>query len=163
MYRKHGFGLESSCLVVALVALTGCGGGEPAADDMAEEAPAMEEAAPAMPEAAAVDAGVLGADPAAYEGQTIRLNGVMAASMVGMGAVFIELPTDPAPTPFLVRTDSPPAVGAMFDVVGTVTPITTAAVDEWVSAGEITENDRLVVEFATHYLEGESVESSDGM
>ncbi len=163
MYRKHGFGLGSSCLVVALVALTGCGGDEPAADDMAEEAPAMEEAAPAMPEAAVVDAGALGADPSAYEGQTIRLNGVMAASMVGMGAVFIELPTDPAPTAFLVRTDSPPAVGAMFDVVGTVTPITTAAVDEWVSAGEITENDRLVVEFATHYLEGESVESSDGM
>lgn len=162
-YWRHGLRLTSSCLVVALVALTGCGGGEPAADDMAEDTPAMEEAAPAMPEAAVVDAGALGVDPAAYEGQMIRLNGMMAASVVGTGAVFVELPTDPAPTAFLVRSDSPPAAGAMFDVVGTVTAITTTAVDEWVSAGEITENDRLVVEFNTHYLEAEAVESSDGM
>lgn len=162
-YWRHGLRLTSSCLVVALVALTGCGGGEPAADDMTEDAPAMEEAASEMPEAAVVDAGALGADPAAYEGQMIRLNGMMAASVVGTGAVFVELPTDPAPTAFLVRSDSPPAAGAMFDVVGTVTAITAAAVDEWVSAGEITENDRLVVEFNTHYLEAESVESHDGM
>lgn len=161
-YWNLGFKLTSSCLVLTLVALTGCGGGEPAADDMAEE-PAMEETAAEMPEATMVDAAALGADPAAYEGQMVRLNGVTAASMIGASAVFVELPTDPAPTAFLVRTDSPPAAGSMFDVVGTVTAITTATVDEWVSSGAISENDRMVVEFATHYLEATSVESSDGM
>ena len=163
-YWKRGLRLTSSCLVLTLVALTGCGGGEPAADDMAEGAPAMEDAAaPAMPEAPVVDASALATDPAAYEGQMVRLDGMMATSMIGTNAVFIELPTEPAPTPFLVRADSPPAVGSMFDVVGTVTAVTTAAVDEWVSSGAIAENDRMVVEFATHYLDAAAVQSSDGM
>ena len=147
-------------LGLALVGLMACGGGEPAEEEVVEEAPEAP-AAPAMPEATVVEGAAL-ANPAAYNGQTIRVNGLQVNSQVGNSAVFVNLPTSPAPTPFLIHFASPPvpAAGRTIDVVGTVTPVTPELVDGWVSSGAITENDRLMVEFASHYLESQAVQAA---
>ena len=145
-------------LGLALVGLVGCGGGEPAEEEMVEEAP---EAAPAptMPDAPVLDATELQTNAAAHEGQTVRLNNMMVQSAVGTNAVWVELPNK---NPFLVRTDNPPSAGAHVDVVGEVRPVNEALVNEWVSSGAITENDKLVVEFATHYIDAQAVEPTAG-
>jgi hypothetical protein len=146
-------------LVFGLVGVVACGGGEPA-EEGAEEAPAAP-AAPTLPEAPVVSATEL-ANPAAHEGMAVRVNGLMVNSAVGTSAVFVNLPTTPAPTPFLVHFGAPPvpAAGRSFDVVGTIRPITPDVVNGWIASGAITENDRLMVEFATHYLESQAVQAA---
>jgi hypothetical protein len=145
-----------SLLGMALVGLTACGGGEPADEEVVEEAPA-EAAAAAMPEAAVLDPTELQTNAAAHEGMTVRLNGMNVQSAVGTNAVWVELPNR---NPFLVHVATPPvpAAGRSIDIVGTVQPITPEVVNGWVSSGAITENDRLVVEFATHYIEAQAVQ-----
>jgi hypothetical protein len=142
---------------LALVGLMACGGGEPAEEEVVEEAP---PAAPAMPEATVIQATELATNPQAHEGMTVRVNALMVKSPVGNSAVFVDLPTTPAPTPFLVYFLAPPipAAGRSVDIVGTVKPVTPEVVSGWVTAGTITENDRLVVEFASHYLESQSIQ-----
>jgi hypothetical protein len=146
-------------LVFGLVGVAACGGGEPAEEEVMEEAP--QAAAPTMPEAPVIQASEL-ANASAHEGMTVRVNGLQVSSAVGTSAVFVNLPTSPAPTPFLVHFSAPPvpAAGRTFDVVGTVTPITPEVVDGWISSGAITENDRLMVEFATHYIESQAVQAA---
>src|SRR5687768_14190245 len=143
-------------LSFAVVGLVACGGAE-TEEEIVEEAPEAP-AAPAMPEATVVQGGTLGTNFPAYEGQTVRLNGLRVTAMVGTSAVFVELPTTPQPTQFLVHSTTPPAVGSTVDVVGTVTPITPQVVDGWLSSNAITENDRALVEFSTHYLEAQAVQ-----
>jgi hypothetical protein len=159
-YWMHGRRSASLFLGLALVGLVACGGGEPAVEEVVEEAP---PAAPAMPEATVVDLAEFGTNPGGYEGTPVRLNAVPVTSVLGTNAVWVELPTTPAVTPFLVHTATPPAANTRVDIVGTVTAVTPAAVDEWVNSGVISENDRLVVEFATHYLEAEAIQPSSGM
>ena len=144
-------------LVFGLVGLAACGGGEPA-EEVADGAPEAS-AAPTMPEAPVIAAAEL-ANASAHEGMAVRVNGLLVSSAVGTSAVFVNLPTSPAPTPFLVHFAAPPvpAAGRSFDVVGTVTPVTPEVVEGWISSGAITENDRLMVEFATHYLESQAVQ-----
>jgi hypothetical protein len=145
---------------LALVGVMACGGGEPAEEEPAAEAAPEAPAAPTMPEATVVEAAQLATGAAALEGQTVRVNGLAVNSQVGTSAVFVNLPTSPAPTPFLIHFSAPPvpAAGRSIDVVGTVTPVTPELVNGWVSSGAITENDRLMVEFASHYLESQAVQ-----
>jgi hypothetical protein len=149
-----------SLLGTALVGLMACGGGEPAEEAAVEEAPAEAPAAPAMPEATVIQATELATNAARHEGSSVRLNGLTVTSAVGTSAVFVELPTSPAPTPFLIFFPAPPvpAAGRSVDVVGTVKPVTPELVNGWVSSGAITENDRLMVEFASYYLESQAVQ-----
>jgi len=146
-------------LGLALVGVMACGGGEPEEDPAAEAAPEAP-AAPALPEATVVEGAALGTNPASYEGQTVRVNGLTVKSPVGTSAVFVDLPTTPQPTPFLIHFGAPPvpAGGRAIDIVGVVTPVTPEVVEGWVASGAITENDRLVVEFASHYLESQAVQ-----
>ena len=111
-------------LGLALVGVTACGGGE-TEEEVIEEAPVEAPAAPAMPEAAVLDATELQTNAAAHEGQTVRLNDMHVTSTVGTAGVWVELPNK---NPFLVHTTTPPATGSMVDIVGTVTPITPAAI-----------------------------------
>jgi len=147
--------LAPTLLGLALVGLVGCGGAEPAEEELVEEVPAPEAT---MPEATVVEATQLGAETATYEGQTVRINGVLVSSPLGSGAVWVDLPTDLQPTPFLIRTPTPPAPGSTVDIVGTVMAMTAATVDEWVTSGMISENERLQAEFATHYLDAQAVQ-----
>ena len=148
--------LAPTLLGLALVGLVGCGGGEPAEEELVEEAPSPPAAT--MPEATVIEATQLVTNQATYEGQTVRINGVRVSSLLGSGAVWVDLPTDLQPTPFLVRTPTPPATGSTVDIVGTVMAMDEATVDEWVTSGMISENDRLQAEFATHYIDAQAVQ-----
>ena len=145
-----------SLLGMALVGLMACGGGEPAEEEVSEEAAPPEATAPAAPSAPALDPTELQTNAAAHEGERVSLSGMNVQSAVGTSAVWVELPNK---NPFLVHFTAPPipAAGRRVDLVGTVHAITPDVVNGWVSSGAITENDKLVVEFATHYLEAESV------
>lgn len=147
--------------LLGLALLAACGGGEPA-EDMVEEA-VEAPAAPAMPDAPVVEGAELGTNTAAFEGQMVRVNGLRVTGPVGSTGVWVELPTTPQPTPLLVRGTPQPAAGSTIDVVGTVQPISSELVSGWVSAGEITENEQIAVEFATHYLDAQAIETAGGM
>lgn len=107
-----------------------------------------------------------GAD--AYVGQVIRLLGLEVSSTMGSQAFFLDLPASemlPA-TPFLVRmipalADSVRVgLGEDATVIGTVMLMTDSIVADWVDSGGISENDRILVEFATHFIEADQVETS---
>ena len=147
--------LAPTLLGLALVGLVGCGGGEPAEEELVDETPSP---AATMPEATVVEATQLVTNPATHEGQTVRINGVRVSSPLGSGAVWVDLPTGPQPTPFLVRAPTPPATGSTVDIVGTVMAMDEATVDEWVTSGMISENERLQAEFATHYIDAQAVQ-----
>ena len=103
----------------------------------------------------------------AYEGQVVRLARVVISSTMGGQAFFVDLPASenlPA-TPFLVRA-LPEAgailtMGSMATVTGTLMAVTDSIVEDWVGAGIISENDRLLVEFATHFIEANQVQTTE--
>lgn len=103
----------------------------------------------------------------AYEGQVVRLAGVAISSTMGAQAFFVDLPASenlPA-TPFLVRA-LPEAgarltMGSTATVSGTLMAVTDSIVADWVGAGIISENDRLLVEFATHFIEANQVQTRE--
>ncbi len=113
--------------------------------------------------AIAADPGSLAIDASQYEGQTVRLPALEVAAAVGRRAFFLNL-TDQ--TPFLVRMDSALVARGMtvptgrVRVVGDVVPMTDSIITQWTSAGDITEGDRPVVEFATHFILAHQVQSA---
>jgi len=102
-----------------------------------------------------------------YEGQSVRLAGVEVSSTMGAQAFFVDLPASeslPA-TPFLIRAlpDAGPraAMGSSVTVSGILMPMTDSIVTDWVGAGIISENDRLLVEFASHFIEADQVQTTE--
>src|SRR5688572_10457412 len=140
-------------MAFALVGLMGCGGGEEV-EEVPAEAPEVE--APAGPAATEVQALQLQTGAAALAGQQVRVNGLKVVSSLGDRAFWIELPNK---NPFLVITQEPTNVSqqATVDVVGRVVVMTPEILNEWVSSGRITENQRLEAEFATEFLEADQV------
>jgi hypothetical protein len=103
-----------------------------------------------------------GADPEAFVGQVIRGVGYEVASMLGTQGFWVGTPSG---NPFLVTwSDELMAEGASVaqgDVVtveGEIKRMEMTAIDTWAAGGTITENDRIVAEFATHYLEAQRVD-----
>lgn len=103
----------------------------------------------------------------AYEGQSVRLAGVEVSSTMGAQAFFVDLPASqnlPA-TPFLVRAlpgaGTRVANGSSVTVSGTLMAMTDSIVADWVEARIISENDRLLVEFASHFIEADQVETTE--
>jgi hypothetical protein len=98
-----------------------------------------------------------------YEGQLIRVEDVILSSSMGDQTFFVDLPeTDNLPAqPFLIRlgADSTgavgevPEMGSFITVVGMLTPMSDSIVSDWLASGSISENDQLLVEFATHFVE----------
>jgi hypothetical protein len=107
-----------------------------------------------------------GAD--AYVGQVIRVRGLEVSSTMGRQAFFLDLPaSDDLPaTPFLIRmvpalADSMRVgMGDEATVVGTLMLMTDSIVNDWVESGGISENDRLLVEFATHFIEADEIQTT---
>lgn len=103
----------------------------------------------------------------AYEGQVVRLSGVAVSQTMGSQAFFVDLPATanlPA-TPFLVRAlpaaGGIPAMGTQVVITGMLLAVTDSMVSDWVGSGVINENDRLLVEFATHYIEAEQLDTNE--
>ncbi|MDX1390205.1 MAG: hypothetical protein R3344_13520 [Acidobacteriota bacterium] len=100
-------------------------------------------------------------DASPYEGQEIRLGATNVASLLGTQGFWLEMPNG---NPFLVSM-SPElmaegvsvAPGETALVEGTMLAMNDSTLTAWTDAGTIGENDRIVVEFATHYIEATAV------
>jgi hypothetical protein len=103
-------------------------------------------------------------DPSPFEGQEIRLAGLEVQSLLGTQGFWLGLPNG---NPFLVSM-SPEvmaegvavAQGNRATVTGTVYAMNDSTLNAWTEATTIQDNDRIVAEFATHYLEAVQVEVS---
>ncbi len=128
--------------------------------------PEIVEAEPEgeMIQAVAVDAQALQSGASGYVGLTVRLADVHVASAVGPKAFFVDLPG----TPFLVRMGpelaaaGEPVPTGTVTVVGDVMEMNDSTISAWAEAGDISSNDRPVVEFATHYIQAVQIRPSGG-
>jgi hypothetical protein len=105
-------------------------------------------------------------DATPFEGQEIRVSGVEVASLLGTQGFWLEMPNG---NPFLVSlTPEVTAAGTtvepgrMATVVGTVVLMTDSILTVWTEGGSIAEGDRIVAEFATHFIEATDVRVSGG-
>ncbi|GEM_PF-6388478 len=139
-------------VLLGLVTMIGCGGGEPDADPALEEETVVE--VPVMPEFTEIQAEQLQTGAATFRGQMVRVNSVRVMSLVGTKGFWVELPNG---NPFLVRTEDDTTVGVdeLVDIVGTITAVSESLVADWVASGSISESDKLIVEFATDFVEVE--------
>lgn len=106
---------------------------------------------------AAVDGVDIQMDASPYEGQEIRLVDFNVASLMGRQGFWLAMPNG---NPFLVSMSAEVMAeglsigqGSTATVVGTVFAMNDSIVSAWAEAETIAENDRIVVEFATHFLE----------
>lgn len=115
----------------------------------------VEEVADAGIDALDADLTTLEESPQGYEGMVVRVTDITASSPVGTEAFFIELPR----TPFLVKLGPELlAAGAVVPngvvtIAGEVKAMNDSIVGAWAAAGAISENDRPIVEFSTHFIE----------
>jgi hypothetical protein len=129
--------------------------------EIVEEEPEVEMMSATLVDPAGLEAGASG-----YVGLTIRLNDLNVASPVGQKAFFVDLPR----TPFLARIGTEllaagevsPATGQSVSLVGDVKEMNDSTISAWSEAGDITDNDRPLVEFATHYIEVLQIRIEDG-
>lgn len=139
--------------------------------------PVMEEEADEPVEVAdagtgtEVDPEALKTGASAFEGQTVRLAEVMVSQSLGDVTFFVDLPESDAlpPQPFLVRLN-PDLVAAgqsvplnqRVTVVGPLMAMQDSIVQAWLGDGSISPNDQLLVEFATHFIEAEAIQTAGG-
>ena len=105
-------------------------------------------------------------DATPYEGQQIRLVAFNVPSTLGTQGFWLEMPNR---TPFLVSM-SPEVMaegiavgaGSTVTVTGTVYVMNDSTLITWIEAGTIQEGDRIVAEFAIHYLEAVQVVVNGG-
>jgi hypothetical protein len=126
----------------------------------------VEDAVPTGPSATPVSGLELEADASVFEGQHIIVSGLPVASLLGTQGFWMELPNR---NPFLVsfsqdlRADSVSvSMGERATVTGTVQTVNDSILNAWTESGSITENDRIVAEFATHFLEAERIRTTRG-
>jgi hypothetical protein len=148
--------------------LAGCADAPPEEAPPAAEAPAP--AAPAGPDVSAattIPGESLQGDPGPYVGQLVRLEGLSVTSPLGTQGFWLELPNR---NPFLVSiSDDARARGAAagtgqrVNVVGTIVSMNDSILTAWTTAARINEGDRLAAEFASHFLEAQTIEVAPGM
>lgn len=168
--RRGATNLGTPLMIVAFVVIGGFLWwlGQQAAAERAMQA-AQEEAAAAedtVPTVQTVPVGDIEVDATPYVGQEIRIAGTNVASLLGDQGFWLETPGG---NPFLVSMG--PEVqaagvnvtaGSRVTAVGTIHEMNDSVLTAWVDGGSIAEGDRIVAEFATHYLEADDVLVSGG-
>lgn len=103
---------------------------------------------------------------AEFEGQEIRLSSFIVASVLGSQGFWLDVPGG---SPFLVSMSADVLAeglsisgGIMATVIGTVNPMNDSTLSAWEATGTIGDNDRLVAEFATHFIEATDIRVSVG-
>lgn len=129
---------------------------EPTPPPVMEEEP-EEQVGPA---ATVAQLDTLERNAAAYEGQMIRVENVAVAQSLGSSAFFVQLPGG---SPFmavyaenLVAAGEPVPSGEVT-LVGRVHEAQDSLLDTWIESGVVTEANRPLAEFASHYLEVASI------
>jgi hypothetical protein len=120
--------------------------------------------------AQAVTAMELRTGTASYMGQMVRVSGVPVAMNVGDEIFMIDLGEGDTQALFPVHLDSvltargeaAPPSGATVTVAGTVQPVNDSIVTAWLDAGAISEGDRPIVEYATHYVDARRIQAESG-
>ena len=104
----------------------------------------------------------IGTDTDAFVGETIQGIGYEVASLLGTEGFWVNTA---AGNPFLVAwseelraSGMTVAQGDIVDVVGEMLRMEISYLDEWEAEGGITANDRIIAEFATHFVMAQSVE-----
>lgn len=93
--------------------------------------------------------------PDTYLGRNIALSGVPVAAALGPRAFWADIPGQ---NPFLVILGPSvagvdmPVAGHRLDLEGTVQPVTEEQLNDWITAGTVSEGSRDEASFATHYL-----------
>lgn len=105
-------------------------------------------------------------DATPFEGQEIRLADFEVQSTLGSQGFWLGMPNG---NPFLVSMSAEVmaegvavAQGTVATVVGVVHVMNDSTLTAWTEAGTIGDGDRIVAEFATHYLEASDVDARGG-
>ncbi len=108
----------------------------------------------------------LQADATQFEGQNIRVTGLLVKSLLGSQGFWLGLPNQ---NPFLVSmSEQVIAEGITLtleqpaSVIGVLHAMSDSARAAWTAAGTISEGDALVAEFALHYLEADQIVVASG-
>jgi hypothetical protein len=108
----------------------------------------------------------LQADATPYVGRQIRLSTFHVASLLGSQGFWIDLPNQ---NPFLVSMSADVmaegiavAPGSTATIVGVIHAMGDSTLTAWTEAGTIGEGERIVAEFATHYIEAANVTITGG-
>lgn len=130
---------------------------------LVEETEVVEEEISTADEVMSDDLRLGGAE---FDGQEIRLSSFIVASLLGTQGFWLNVPGG---SPFLVSMSADVMAeglavsgGIMATVIGTVNPMNDSTLSAWEATGTITGNDRLVAEFATHFIEATDVRVSMG-
>ena len=101
-----------------------------------------------------------------FEGQNIRVGGLVVKSLFGSQGFWLGLPNG---NPFLVSmSEEVMAEGIILTleqpagVIRVLHVRTDSAVAVWAAAGTISEGDQIVAEFSTHFLEADQVVVASG-
>lgn len=166
--RRGATNLGTPLMIVAFVVIGGFMYwlSEQAASERAQreidEVP-VEDTRPTM---SVVPVGDIEADGTPFVGQEVRIAPTNVASLLGEQGFWLETPSG---NPFLI-SKGPEVVasgvaitpGSAVRVFGTVHAMGDSVLTAWTEAGTIAEGDRIVAEFATHFIEATEVETVDG-
>lgn len=166
--RRGATNLGTPLMIVAFVVIGGFMYwlSEQAAAERAQreinEAP-VEDTTPSVRVVAPAD---IQMDASPFLGQEIRINATNVASLLGQQGFWLETPSG---SPFLISKGpevmaSGVAInaGSPVTVVGTVHAMNDSILTAWTEAGTIAEGDRIVAEFATHFIEASNVVTPEG-
>ena len=133
-----------------------------------EAAAAAAEAEARATRAATVAPEDLQMDASPFEGDEVTLPELNVASLLGTQGFWLEMPNG---NPFLVSMSADVmaeglaiGTGSMATVSGVVLAMNDSILSAWTTAGTIGETDRIVAEFAAHFIEANdvSVVAGDG-
>ena len=133
--------------------------------DAAAALAAAEEAENAAATVETVAIGDIEIDPGPFVGTKLRSEGAVA-SMLGSQGFWLATPSG---NPFLIAWSeellaegTSVAMGDTIAVEGTVTEMQELTLVQWSTAQTISETDRIVAEFATHYIAADRVDVMTG-
>jgi len=112
--------------------------------------------------ATVVDLEDFAADPMAYAGTFIQLNGLTVQNSIGREAFFVVLPNQTDPyfvkmLPDVAESGVEIQRNGGVSTVGTVYAMSDSAADSWVASGGIAEGDRILADFALSFFEASGV------
>lgn len=143
--------------------LNGQAADERAAREVIEETP-EETIDPTIPEVRLGDI-ENGFNADDFVGQTVTTPTMDVASLLGTQGFWVNTPSGPflvTWSPELMAEGATVNQGDRVVVVGEMRAMDMSAIDAWATQGTITENDRIVAEFATHLVRAETVQVEDG-